>query len=252
MDDEPDKAEERQETEEGDKRSQPVFNLPRSLVVTLALLAGIYVIQEYLLDEDARAYFIVNLAFTPLRYAYPLAEQGFAWLWTPVTYSLLHGSIEHILFNALWLMAFGAPVVRRIGTFRYVVFWILSAVVSAFFHALLNWGNETLLIGASGVVSALMGAACRFAFPPRRGYDRTHGHLYPRQSILGAFRNRTVVIFTAMWLIGNLLIAFGVTLFGADMGPIAWDAHIGGFLFGFLLFGFFDPVPPSRMPLTQP
>ncbi|WP_210056509.1 rhomboid family intramembrane serine protease [Neorhizobium petrolearium] len=252
MNDGPGIADEQREMDEDDQRSPPVFNLPRSLVVTLALLAAIYIVQEYLLDDDTRAYFVVNLAFTPLRYAYPLEEQGFAWLWTPVTYSLLHGSIEHILFNALWLMAFGAPVVRRIGTLRYVVFWVLSAAAAAFFHAMINWGNETLLIGASGVVSALMGAACRFAFPPGRGYDRTHGHLYPRQSIPGAFRSRTVVIFTAMWFIGNLLIAFGVTLFGADMGPIAWDAHIGGFLFGFLLFGFFDPVSPSRRPLTQP
>jgi membrane associated rhomboid family serine protease len=55
-----------------------------------------------------------------------------------------------------------------------------------------------------------------------------------------------------MWFAGNLLIAFGVTLFGADMGPIAWDAHIGGFLFGFLLFGLFDPLPRRVMPLARP
>nr|WP_250810637.1 rhomboid family intramembrane serine protease [Neorhizobium tomejilense] len=252
MNDGPDMANEQPEADDDAERSQPIFNLPRSLVVTLALLAVIYIVQDYVLGEDTRAYMVVNLAFTPLRYVYPLGEQGFAWAWTPVTYSLLHGGIEHILFNALWLMAFGAPVVRRIGTLRYVIFWILSAVAAAFFHAALNWGNETLLIGASGVVSALMGAACRFAFPERRGYDRTHGHLYPRQSIPGSFRNRTVVIFTAMWFAGNLLIAFGVTLFGADMGPIAWDAHIGGFLFGFLLFGFFDPLPRRVMPLARP
>ncbi len=231
--------------------SPPVFNLPNSLVITLALLALIFVVQEYLLGSEERAYFVINLAFTPLRYAYPLAEQGFEWLWTPVTYSLLHGSIEHILFNSLWLMAFGAPVVRRIGTVRYLIFWALSSAAAAFFHAVLNWGNETLLVGASGVVSALMGAACRFAFPVGRGYDRMYGHLLPRQSIPGAFRNRAVVIFTAMWFLGNLLVAFGVTLFGADVGPIAWDAHIGGFLFGFLTFGFFDPLSPHRAPLTQ-
>lgn len=97
------------------------------------------------------------------------------------------------------------------------------------------------MVGASGVVSALMGAACRFAFPPRGGYDRVWGHLYPRQTIKGAFRNRTVVIFTVMWLIGNVLVALGLPLVGADAGEIAWDAHIGGFLFGFLLFALFDP-----------
>jgi len=221
---------------------QPAFNVPTILLATLGLLVLLYVVQEYALSEDARADFIVTLAFTPVRYAFPLSDQGLEWLWTPVTYSLLHGSVEHIAFNGLWLAAFGTPVVRRIGAVRYILFWILSAAAAAFFHAALHWQEETLLIGASGVVSALMGAACRFAFPEGGGYDRTHGHLYPRQSIVGAFSNRTVVIFTAMWFFGNILIAVGLPLIGSDAGEIAWDAHIGGFLFGFLLFGLFDPI----------
>ncbi|WP_226951202.1 rhomboid family intramembrane serine protease [Rhizobium terrae] len=246
----PEGADEGQEAEA--ESSQPVFNLPQSLVITLALLVAIYVVQEYLLDDETRLRFILRFAFIPFRDPQVFGEQGPEWLWAPVTYSFLHGSVEHILFNGLWLMAFGAPVVRRIGTLRYVLFWAFSAAAAAGLHALLAPGDITPLIGASGVVSALMGAACRFAFPGERGYDRTYGHLYPRQSIKGSFRNRTVVIFTAMWFAGNLLIAFGVTLFGADMGPIAWDAHIGGFLFGFLLFGLFDPLPPSRTAITQP
>jgi membrane associated rhomboid family serine protease len=246
MDDRPDMAQDDirddASAQRDEQKSQPAFNLPGILLVSLAVLVALYVIQEYILSGDDRIAFIVTLAFTPIRYAFPLAEQGYEWLWTPVTYSLLHGGIEHIAFNALWLMAFGAPVVRRIGVYRFVVFWVLSAAASAFFHAALHWGEETLLIGASGVVSALMGAACRFAFPPGGGYDRTFGHLYPRHSIIGSFSNRTVVMFTAMWLFGNALVAIGLPLIGSDVGDIAWDAHIGGFLFGFLLFGLFDPI----------
>lgn len=237
---------------ESEDESQPIFNLPSILVFTLALLVTIYVVQDYLLGEEARYALLEALAFSPAYYAGPLAYLGLKWLWTPVTYSLVHGGVEHLVFNSLWLMAFGAPVVRRIGAVRYVIFWVLSAVAAAFFHAALNWGGMTFLIGASGVVSTLMGASCRFAFPGRRGYHRTHGHLYPRQSIIGAFQNRTVVTFTAMWFLGNMLIAFGVNFLSADMGPIAWDAHIGGFLFGFLMFGFFDPLPRPQMPISQP
>ena len=242
MDDRPDMAPDDASHERDDRRSQPAFNLPRILLLSLALLAGLYVLQEYILGEEQRVAFIVTLAFTPIRYVFPLSEQGWEWAWTPVTYSLLHGSVEHVAFNALWLAAFGAPVVRRIGAFRYVIFWVLAAAASAFFHAALHWGEETLLIGASGVVSALMGAACRFAFPPGGGYDRTFGHLYPRQSIIGAFSNRTVLIFTSVWLAGNVLVALGLPLIGSDSGDIAWDAHIGGYLFGFLMFGLFDPI----------
>lgn len=221
---------------------QPIFNLPRIVTFSIALLAALYILQEYILGEDERISFIVSLAFTPVRYVLPFSEQGYEPIWTPASYSLLHGSVEHIAFNSLWLAAFGAPVARRIGTYRYILFWILAAAASAFFHAALHWGEETLLIGASGVVSALMGAACRFAFPAGGGYDRNFGHLYPRQSIVAALSNRTVLIFTAMWLFGNLLVAFGLTLVGGSSADIAWDAHIGGYLFGFLLFGPFDPI----------
>ncbi|SFB37065.1 Membrane associated serine protease, rhomboid family [Rhizobium sp. NFR07] len=242
MDDRPDMAPDDAFEEKERRPSPPAFNLPGILLASLALLVGLYVVQEYVLTGDQRLAFIVELAFTPIRYAYPLADQSYEWLWTPVTYSLLHGGVEHIAFNGLWLAAFGAPVVRRIGTVRYLLFWVFSAAASAFFHAAVHWGEETLLIGASGVVSALMGAACRFAFPSGGGYDRNFGHLHPRLSIARALSNRTVLMFTGMWLAGNVLIAVGLPLIGSDVGEIAWDAHIGGFLFGFLLFSLFDPI----------
>ena len=227
--------------ETGTRPPNPVFNLPTALVVTLAVLVGVHVVSTYMLSDDGYGWFVFTFGFIPARYALALSEQGLEWLWTPVTYSLLHGGIEHLLFNGLWLMAFGAPVLRRIGTVRFLVLWCVSSAVSAFGHALLNWGDVTVLIGASGVVSALMGAACRFAFPSGGArYNPAFGHLLPRQSILEALSNRTVLIFTLMWLLGNVLIAFGIPLVGDVGGEVAWDAHIFGFLLGFLFFGLFD------------
>lgn len=227
-----------------ERPSEPVFNLPGLLLITLGLLAVVYLVGEYLLSGDGYAWYLFTFGFIPMRYVVPFSEQGYEWLWTPITYSLMHGSTAHIVFNGLWLAAFGTPVMRRIGAGRFILFWCLSAAVSAFGHAALNWQDITVLIGASGVVSALMGAACRFAFPPGgAGYNPSLGHLYPRQSIVAALRNRTVVIFTAMWLLGNILVAVGVPIFGDVAGAIAWDAHIFGFLFGFLLFDLFDPLP---------
>lgn len=230
----------------GGRRSrQPVFNLPGVVTLSLMVLIVIFALQNVLTDEQLNSFYL-TFGFIPARYATPLEGQGLVWLWTPVTYSLLHGSIEHILFNGLWLMAFGAPVARRIGTSRYLVFWILSSVASAFLHAALNWGAETLLIGASGVISGLMGAACRFAFPPRGGspFGRP-AHLNPRLSMIEALRSRTVLIFVVFWFVGNLLIAAGLSFIDTSQ-PIAWDAHIGGFLFGFVLFGFFDKALPKE------
>lgn len=226
------------EADEGAARKRGrVFNLPPVLTATLAFLIGIFLLQS-LLPQSMLEYFLFTFGFIPARYVIPLSQQGPEWLWTPVTYSLLHGNVEHIVFNSLWLMAFGAPVARRIGTARYLVFWGLSAAASAFLHAALNWGDVTLLIGASGVVSALMGAACRFAFPNDR--SPVAAHLNPRLSILGSLKSRTVLVFGLFWFLTNLLIAFGVPLIGDETQAVAWDAHIGGFLFGFLLFALFD------------
>ncbi|MCX8997731.1 rhomboid family intramembrane serine protease [Rhizobiaceae bacterium BDR2-2] len=227
---------------------EPVFNFPAPITLSILLIIGLYVLPAYLLPADLSEAFVISLAFSPVRYVYPLTGQNLEWLWTPVTYSLLHGGWEHLLFNALWLAAFGTPVVRRIGTTRFVLFWIVSAVAAAILHAVLNWGEVTLLIGASGVISGLMGAACRFAFPASgRAYNPQFGHLYPRQSILSAFGNRTVAIFIAIWLFGNLVIGLGIPLFGDLGGAIAWDAHLGGFAFGFFCFALFDPwEKPAR------
>ena len=73
-------------------------------------------------------------------------------------------------------------------------------------------------------------------------------HLNARLSIVEALLNRTVVIFMLLWLVGNALIAVGIPLVGDSDQEIAWDAHIGGFVFGFFLFSLFDraPQPPEE------
>ncbi|MBX5272781.1 rhomboid family intramembrane serine protease [Rhizobium sp. NLR17b] len=230
----------------------PVFNLPPALLFSLCLLILIYAVQALVLSDDAVGWLLFTFGFVPARYVIPLSQQGLELFWTPVTYSLLHGSTQHILFNAFWLMAFGAPVVRRIGTLRFLFFWILSAVASAALHAILNWGDVSLLIGASGVISGLMGAACRFAFPADRR-PMPVAHLNARLSIIDALKSRTVVIFMLLWLVGNELIAAGIPLVGDSDQEIAWDAHIGGFVFGFLLFSLFDraPRPPAEPAGTE-
>ena len=231
---------------EGDSQPQrvPVFNLPTGILVALVGLGAIYAVQSLLLSNFAAEWLAVNFGFSPLRYVYPLSEQGYEWLWTPVTYSFLHGSLEHLAFNGLWLAAFGTPVLRRIGNARFAAFWIVSAAAGAAVHAGFSWGQPTIMIGASGVVSGLMGAACRFAFGSSgRAVSHHLGFQPPLLSIAGALSLRTVQVFILAWFAGNLAIAFGLPLFGDLAGTIAWDAHIGGFLFGFLLFAPFDPRP---------
>lgn len=223
----------------GSTTNPPIFNLPNGVLVALGLVCGIYALQALVFSAAFNDWITFEFAFVPLRYVYPLGEQSLAWLWSPVTYSLLHGSVQHLVFNSLWLAAFGTPVCRRIGEFRFVVFWIVSAVAAAALHALVNWGEPSVMVGASGVISALMGAACRFAFGGRMRVGRA-GSEPPLLSIRAALSDRTVLIFIVVWFLGNVSIAVGLPLMGADSAAIAWDAHIGGFLMGFFGFRLFD------------
>lgn len=228
------------ESVEPQRPREPAFNLPSGLVGILAVLVAIHVARTYLLSASIDNELVFNFAFLPARYVHALSDQNLAWLWSPVTYSFLHGSWEHLIFNGFWMVAFGAPVIRRIGMARLSVFWCLSAIAAVALHTAFHWGEMIVVVGASGVVSGLMGAAARFVFSPSGRISRQFAHLNRRLPITEALSNRSVVMFAGIWFVTNLLIGLGFFAFGAQ-GGIAWEAHIGGFLFGFFLFGLFDP-----------
>ncbi|MBB4187882.1 membrane associated rhomboid family serine protease [Sinorhizobium terangae] len=219
---------------------EPAFNLPAGLTGILLFLIAVHAVRTYLLSEAADQELILNFAFLPVRYTLPLSEQGLVWLWTPVTYSFLHGSWDHLIFNIFWMVAFGAPVVRRIGMARLAVFWCLSAAAAVALHTAFHWGEIVVVVGASGVVSGFMGAAARFVFSPSGRISRQFAHLNRRLSLTETLANRSVLVFTGIWFLTNFLVGLGMFSVGGA-GSVAWEAHIGGFLFGFLLFGLFDP-----------
>ena len=222
-------------------RREPILNLPGPLVAVILFMVAVFLAQAYVLSAPLANRIDFLFGFIPARYVYPLTLTDPAWLWTPVTYSFLHGSVEHLVFNCLWLACFATPVAYRIGTLRMVIFWITSAIASAIVFAAIHWGEVQLVIGASGVISAFMGAACRFAFPPRTlRFSRRPVFAYPRLSIAQVFSSRMAVSFLIVWLIGNLLVAFGLPVLGNSTAAVAWEAHIGGLVFGFLAFPLFD------------
>jgi membrane associated rhomboid family serine protease len=107
------------------------------------------------------------------------------------------------------------------------------------------------MIGASASVSGAMAAAIRFAFQQgsflsfRRG-DADAAAQVPALSLPRAFRNPRVLAFLAVWFGVNIIFGIGSIAIGADGASVAWQAHIGGFFAGLLLFSLFDPVPRTR------
>ncbi len=162
---------------------------------------------------------------------------------SPVTYSLLHGSLPHLAVNMIWLAAFGSPLANRIGAARFVLFWAATSIAAAALHFLVYPLDNAPLVGASGAISGMMGAAARFGFRIERdsGGSAFGGPILPIGQVL---RLRTVVSFLAVWMVVNL--ATGLLGVGpGERSQIAWEAHIGGFVVGFFLVHLFDRRPPA-------
>ncbi len=174
-----------------------------------------------------------------------LLGDGPRW-WTPLTYSLLHGGLAHILINSVWLLAFGTAVCRRFGGVRFVLFYVFTAIAGALAFYLVHPLGLQPVVGASAAISGAMGAAVRFAFSP--GAPLGGGHAPPRDlyvyrrpapPLRQVLTERRAMTFLALWFAGNFLFGAYVPI-GADGASVAWEAHIGGFLAGFLGFALFD------------
>lgn len=222
---------------------EPIFNIPMVLSAYIAIMVIIELLRSYVISAEWDQSVMMLMAFLPVRYVTPLADQDLAgWLVGPVGYSLLHGGFVHLIFNCLWLAVFATPLVQRIGALRFTALWVTSAAFSAFFHAALTGWQPIFLIGASGVVSATVGAACRFSMQLSGTSAMRYARYAPRLGILEALTKRPVVMFIIMWAVSNVLVVGGAGVPGGGYN-IAWQAHVGGFLFGYLTFALFDRDP---------
>jgi membrane associated rhomboid family serine protease len=237
-----------------DPPREPVLTLPGALTAYVALIAVIHL--RVLLPPELENWTIDVFGFIPKRYDSTLLDITFpggtgAKVWTFVTYSLLHANLTHIGFNVLWLLPFGSALARRFGAFRFFLFMAVTAIGGALAHLLTHEHGIAPMIGASASVSGAMAAAIRFAFVKgsflsfNRG-DADAAAKVPALSLLHALRDTRVLGFLGAWFGINIVFGVGSIAIGADGGSVAWQAHIGGFLAGLMLFSLFDPVPRAR------
>ena len=107
------------------------------------------------------------------------------------------------------------------------------------------------MIGASASVSGTMAAAIRFAFVQGSFLSFSRGDAdaaakVPALSLWRALRNGRVLAFLAVWFGVNIIFGVGSIAIGIEGASVAWQAHIGGFVAGLLLFSLFDPVPRTN------
>jgi membrane associated rhomboid family serine protease len=221
---------------------EPIFLLPPLVTALVAVPVALVVIRAFL-SPGADETLVYTFGFVPDRIA--TLDAADAWpggpgavVWTFLTHALLHEGWSHVLINMAMFAALARPVLARIGTGRFLAFLAVATIAGALGHLAVAWGSDVPMIGASGTVSGLLGALLRFVFAGPWG--RTQG-------IVESLREpRVRGAIAALVLMNVVLVFFGSGLVGGEGGGIAWGAHLGGFLAGFLGFSAFEPARPHR------
>ncbi|PZQ45262.1 MAG: rhomboid family intramembrane serine protease [Micavibrio aeruginosavorus] len=194
--------------------AEPLINMPTVTKMLIALILGVHIIVAEILSPEQMDAVIAQFGFIPERFnnsgidMYVLAS--------PVTHMFLHGSWMHVIMNVLMLAAFGSGVEHWLGSKRMLILFFASGLFGAAAHYLLNDDSVYPMIGASGGLSGLFAAAIVML---SRGQREMGGKV-------------GILPFALIWI--GLSIGFGM-LGGPDGSLIAWAAHVGGFLGGFLV-----------------
>lgn len=156
------------------------------------------------------------------------------WL-TIFTSMFMHGGFAHLGGNMLYLFIFGDNLEDKLGHFRYFFFYLLCGVIATLTHVFTVYMlDENPLIpslGASGAISAIMGAYL-ILFPTNRVtvFFVIIIIKVPAYVVLGA------------WILLQIANGTGF-LGGSEASGIAYAAHIGGFIAGLYLVKKFIPEP---------
>lgn len=128
------------------------------------------------------------------------------------SYGFLHGGFLHLLVNMITLVSFGRLVTERVGQLRFAIIYALSLLGGATGFAILSTAVQPM-VGASGALFGLLGALTGLEYAARR---------LAREGIGPVLR-----------VIG-LLIVLNIIMYWAMDGSLAWEAHLGGFLTGWV------------------
>ena len=158
------------------------------------------------------------------------------------TSMFMHAGIAHIAGNMLYLWIFGDNVEDRLGSFKYLLFYLAGGLVASLTHLLFNPNSQIPTVGASGAIAAVLGA---------------YLVMYPQSRIatfipLGFFMRLAMVpasVVLGFWFILQLFNGF-LSIGAADVGGVAFWAHIGGFVAGVVLAKLMPAPNPSASVIT--
>ncbi|MBI3199613.1 MAG: rhomboid family intramembrane serine protease [Rhodospirillales bacterium] len=199
---------------------QRAINLPPVLIGLIGINVAVQLVRE-LLSEAADSDIVLQFGLVPAAYTSGTGPDLLSLLIAPITYQFLHGGWLHLGINMITLAAFGVPVVRALGARRFLLFYLSAGIVAGFVHVFFFPDSADPVVGASGAISGVFGAVLMLM--------RYVGSIPSLLPIAG------------IWIALNVF--FGVVggTPGAGGDPVAWTAHIGGFVYGLVAIRLFMP-----------
>lgn len=226
--------------------SRVAVNVP-TVVLWLVALTVIFSVVQFLSPYKLAALIDFRFGFVPRRLTLGLdtGVNPFSLAIPFFSHMFLHGNLGHLGFNMVMLVVFGAGVARRLcadwgggssvgyNAMLFVLFYLACGVAGAALFYIREPNAFTTMVGASGAISGLMAAVMRFALRPVAPYGVAHGPL-------SGIREKPVLVATIAYVGINLATGLGIDLMGTGGMAVAWDAHIGGYVFGLLAFPVVD------------
>ena len=187
-------------------------------LVTYALIA--LNVLFFFVEQSGGNAFIGKWAFVPRRFlANPFGD--FLTLFTSI---FMHAGWVHLGGNLLYLWIFGDNVEDRFGHIKFTIFYLLCGLAATFAQLAFSLGSNVPNLGASGAIAGVLGAYI-LLFP--QGKVRV---LQGQQVI-----QVPALIVIGMWIVLQFFSGIGSIANTAQTGGVAYMAHIGGFLAGFVL-----------------
>ncbi|MCE5222585.1 rhomboid family intramembrane serine protease [bacterium] len=215
----------------------------RDSFITPLLIAGnvLFFLYMLLFFPDASAFYkVYGLNPAQITRAFQASSAFQPVYWTFLSSMFSHGGWWHLISNMLFLWIFGDNVEDRMGKFFFLIFYLLAGTGAAIVQILLQPDSNVVMVGASGAISAVMGA---------------YLVLYPKASVMTlvpilffpVILRIPTVVFMAFWFLTQILnMATGTS-------GVGWGAHVGGFMIGLLLGWMLIPLnrPPSARVIEE-
>jgi membrane associated rhomboid family serine protease len=224
------------------KDSVPTRTTPIITIGLIVVNALVWILYE---DAGQGRGFIASvneLAYHPCEVENSCPTVGQDWPVTVVTSMFMHGSWDHIIFNMLFLWIFGNNVEDVLGKIRYLAFYFLAGFAATATQTFVTLGygspqdGEVPNLGASGAIAGVLGAYIL---------------LYPRGQVLTLILpfflfEIPAFIYLGLWFLFQLITGGYAFVHPEAGGGVAYFAHIGGFVFGFLAVKLFSTGRPRR------